>query len=158
MMAPGNRSLLIVALALPAAESCGHRPALVSTESQLALAATALREGQLEAASEIIVEARRRDPWHIAAARSSALMADLLWRDEDAIREQSAAIRLARRANDPDVVTELRGQLGEQLFQAGRWGESSSPLLAGAIGEVATRPSRLLRPRCRLCAASPVRW
>lgn len=133
------RSLSIVALTVLTINSCVARPAPVSTDSQLALAATALREGRLDEASELIVEARRRAPWHINAARSSALMADLLWRDEDAIREQGAAIRLARKANETDVVTGLRGQLGDLLFQAGRWGESSSPLLAGALGEVAPR-------------------
>jgi hypothetical protein len=150
-----HRSLPIVALAVLMIGSCVTRRAPVSTDSQLALAATALREGRLDEASELIVAARRRDPWHIDAARWSALMADLLWRDDDAIREQSAAIRLARKAsetlarkasetlalkaNENEIVTELRGQLGDLLFQAGRWGESSSPLLAGALGEVASR-------------------
>ncbi len=150
-----HRSLPIVALAVLTIGSCVTRRAPVSIDSQLALAATALREGRLDEASELIVAARRRDPWHIDAARWSALMADLLWRDDDAIREQSAAIRLARKASETlarkasetsarkaseqAIVTELRGQLGDLLFQAGRWGESSSPLLAGALGEVASR-------------------
>jgi len=138
-MAGGMRSLVSVLLALLIGGACVQRPPPASTDAQLSLAATALREGRLEAASELVVEARRRDPWHVDAARSSALMADLLWRNEDAIREQTAAIRLARRGDDAQLVTELRGQLGEQLFQAGRWGESSSPLLAGAIGDVAPR-------------------
>jgi hypothetical protein len=138
-MADRARSLVLVALATLSGGSCVQRSAPVSTETQLAIAVTALREGRLEAASELIVAARRLDPWHIDAARSSALLADFYWRDDDAVREQSAAIRLARQASNEVMVTELRGQLGEQLFQAGRWGESSSPLLAGAIGEVGPR-------------------
>lgn len=114
--------------------SCITRSVVTTIDAKLELAATALREGRLEEAVEIIAEARKRDPQHVNAARSSALIADLMWRDDVAIREQLAAIRLARPSGDPEDLARLRGQLGEQLFQAGRWGESSTPLLAGAIG------------------------
>lgn len=135
-MIMARRCALLGALLLG---SCVTVPAPISTDAQLALAVTALRDGRLEEASELIVAARRRDPWHVDAARSSALMADLLWRDDEAISEQMAAIRLARKAEQSEVVRALRGQLGDQLFHAGRWGESSSPLLAGAMGFVAER-------------------
>ncbi|MGK0303643.1 MAG: hypothetical protein ACI89X_004541 [Planctomycetota bacterium] len=124
----------VVALSGVMAASCIVQSVESTVDVKLELAATALREGRLEEASEIIAEARKRDPRHVNAARSSALIADLMWRDEIAISEQMAAIRLARPAGDPEDLARLRGQLGEQLFQAGRWGESSTPLLAGALG------------------------
>ncbi|MCK5942927.1 MAG: hypothetical protein KAI24_13200, partial [Planctomycetes bacterium] len=108
-------------------------------DEQLALAATALRQGRVEVARELVAEARERDPRHTGAAQWSALIADLLWRDDEAVRERMAAIRLARASGADELVAELRGQLGDQLFQSGRWGESSTPLLAGAIGEAAER-------------------
>ncbi len=114
--------------------SCITRLVETTVDAELELATTALREGRLEEATEIIAEARLRDPRHVNAARSSALIADLMWRDEAAISEQMVAIRLARPAGDTHDLARLRGQLGEQLFQAGRWGESSTPLLAGALG------------------------
>src|SRR5690606_34925941 len=83
---------------------------------------------------------------HVNAARWGSLIADLLWRDETAINEQMTAIRLARQAglageagqageaSQAEKLAAMRGQLGDLLFQAGRWGESSTPLLAGANG------------------------
>ena len=61
-MADRARSLVLVALATLSGGSCVQRSAPVSTETQLAIAVTALREGRLEAASELIVAARRLDP------------------------------------------------------------------------------------------------
>ena len=116
------------------AGGCITQAVEASIDAKLELAATALREGRLEEAVEIVADARKRDPRHINAARSSALIADLLWRDEVAISEQKVAIRLARPVAEREDLARLRGQLGEQLFQAGRWGESSTPLLAGAFG------------------------
>ncbi len=117
---------------LCAAASCVGRPPPEPVDAQLALAATALREGRLEEGLELITQARKRDPRHVGAARWSAVAADLLWNDDEAIREQTSAVRLARRDGDAAEVARLRGRLGDLLFQAGRWGESSAPLLAGA--------------------------
>lgn len=119
--------------------ACVGRSALRTIDEQLALASTALREGRLEEARELVLEARQRDSRHTRAAQWSALMADLTWRDDEAVQERMAAIRLARADGEDELVAELRGQLGDQLFQAGRWGESSTPLLAGALEEHAER-------------------
>jgi hypothetical protein len=124
----------LVALCGVLVASCITRPLVTTVDAELKLAAGALREGRLTEAAEIIGQARLRDPRHVNAARSSALIADLMWRDEVAISEQMAAIRLARSVGNAEELALLRGQLGEQLFQAGRWGESSTPLLAGAFG------------------------
>lgn len=115
---------------------CFARSAAESTDERLLLAATALREGRLEEAIELVERARDGDRLHVDAARWSALAMDLLWRDDDAIREQTAAIRLARRQGaDAERIAALQGRLGDLLFQAGRWGESGAPLLAGADGD-----------------------
>lgn len=115
--------------------ACVTRAPRPTVDQQLGLAANALADGALEDARELVAEVRQRDPWHIGAARWSALLADMLWRDDEAIREQTVAVRLARRDGDRDQIAELRGRLGELLFQSGRWGESASPLLDGAVGE-----------------------
>ena len=119
--------------------SCLVRPEPMSIDEQLLLATTALREGRLEEAVDLIGSARQRDRSHVGAARWRAVVMDLLWRTEEAIREQRAAIRLARRQGDDATATLLQGRLGDLLFQDGRWGESSAPLLAGAVGDDFTR-------------------
>ena len=120
-------------LGLALCSSCVTRAPVESTAATLARAATALREGRLEQGVELIATARGRDPSSVTAARWSAVAADLLWRDADAIREQTAAIRAAVVAQESaSVVAQLRGNLGDLLFQAGRWSESAPALLAGA--------------------------
>jgi hypothetical protein len=126
-------------LACALLSACVGRGALRTIDEQLALASKALGEGRLDEARELVVEARQRDPRHTRAAQWSALLADLTWNDDLAVQERMAAIRLARADGDDDLVADLRGQLGDQLFQSGRWGESSTPLLAGALGEHAER-------------------
>lgn len=124
---------LAIPIAALAANGCFGAPSPEPVGPQLALAATALREGRLEEGLELIRAARQRDPGDVDAARWSAVAADLTWRDELAVREQTAAIRAARaREQDAGAIDELRGGLGDLLFQAGRWGESAAPLLAGA--------------------------
>lgn len=126
-------AVVLVAVASATAGGCFARKAPEPVGPQLALAATALREGRLEEGLELIAAARQRDPRDVDAARWNAIAADLTWRDELAVREQTAAIRAAR-ARDADAATidGLRGELGDLLFQAGRWGESAAPLTAGA--------------------------
>ncbi|MFK7740848.1 MAG: retropepsin-like aspartic protease [Planctomycetota bacterium] len=154
---------------------------LPTLEQQLGLAATALANGKIEDASALVADARKWDPRHVDAARWSSLLADMYWRDEEAVRELKMALRWARvmglsaasesepasdSDSDSDVplpppsllsldgdlpdalafaerdasnLAALRGRLGELLFQAGRWGESSAPLLDGALGPLAER-------------------
>jgi len=99
---------------------------------QLELAASALRDGRLEEAVALVAGARQRHPQHGPAAQWSSFLAELLWRDDDAIREQQAAIRNARAAGAEADDPTLRGRLGDLLFQAGRWGECGASLMAGA--------------------------
>ncbi|HEX6810344.1 MAG TPA: pepsin/retropepsin-like aspartic protease family protein [Planctomycetota bacterium] len=109
-------------------------------EDQLETVSRALREGRLERAMDVVARARARNPQHIDAAQWSSIVADLLWHDDDALREQASAIRAARvQEVDASTEAELRGRLGDLLFQAGRWGECSVPLMAGAHGEAADR-------------------
>ncbi|MEZ6037630.1 MAG: aspartyl protease family protein [Planctomycetota bacterium] len=112
---------------------CRGAPPPEPIESQLALAVAALREGNYEEGGELIAQARARDPRHPLVARWSAVVAEMLWREDEAIRELTAAIRLARQAAAPEKLPALQGDLGDLLFQVGRWGESAAPLLAGAV-------------------------
>ena len=122
------------------AAACTARPPEPPIAVQLDLAATALSEGRFEEASELIARTRQRDGQHIDAAQWSAVLAELTWRDDDAVREQTIAIRNARaRAPDPAADAERSGRLGDLLFQSGRWGESIGPLVAGAVGADAQR-------------------
>lgn len=119
---------------------CIGRPAPQPVDSQLEVAVAALAEGRLELASETIARARAQEPLHIAAAQWSSVMAELLWHDDDAILEQTAAVRNARVAGvDAATNADLRGRLGDLLFQAGRWGECALPLAIGATGDSARR-------------------
>jgi hypothetical protein len=112
---------------------CAARREPATTDSQLELVATALRQGRLEQAMEVVARERARDPNHVDTAQWSSIVADLLWRDDEAIREQTAAVRSAvAHVVDDATIAALRGRLGDLLFQAGRWGECAGPLLAGA--------------------------
>lgn len=130
-------TLLSTAFSLCAllATTCTTAPVAGSVDSRLELAATALSKGRLEEAVELVAEVRSHDPRNVNAARWSGLIAELLWQDDLAIDEQMAAIRLARPVASFVELASLRGQLGDRLFQAGRWGESATPLFAGAIGK-----------------------
>lgn len=121
---------------------CFGRPPLASIDEQLDLVAVALHEGRFEDAEEVVASARERDRRHVDAARWSSVLADMAWDDEKAIREQMVAIHSARRLELQDELPELRGRLGDLLFQAGRWGESTMPLLAGATGDGAATTRR----------------
>lgn len=131
-----SSAALVIGVALAACEAPTRRR---SVGEQLELAQTALRAGRLEEARELVAAARAQDPSHLAAAQWSGFVADLTWRDEVAVEERMAAIRLARAGGATEQVAQLRGELGDQLFRAGRWGESATPLLAGAVGAQAER-------------------
>lgn len=133
----GRLAAAAAALLLAACATSRPRP---SPDLQLDGVMPALRDGRIEQAQEIVTAVRERFPAHVAAAQWSALLAELLWRDDEAIREQMAAVRNARAAGlETTEVRGLRGRLGDLLFQAGRWGECSAPLLAGAFGAEAER-------------------
>jgi hypothetical protein len=115
--------------------ACRGAPPEPELDEQLQQASIALRAGRLEEAIALVDRARQRDPRHVLAAQWSSFIAELSWRDDDAVREQSAAIKNATVAADPAVADQelaLRGRLGDLLFRAGRWGECAGPLLAGA--------------------------
>ena len=109
-------------------------------EDQLETVARALRQGRLEQAMDVVARARARNPQNADAAQWSSVVADLLWNDDEALREQASAIRAAR-IQGVDAATDAaqRGRLGDLLWQAGRWGECTGPWMAGAQGAVAER-------------------
>jgi hypothetical protein len=120
--------------------ACATRTPPPPVEAELDTVERALREGRVEQAVEIVTRARMRYPSSVAAAQWSSLVSEMLWRDDDAVREQAAAVRLARAAGYAAPVPEtLRGRLGDLLFQAGRWGECIAPLQAGPEGSDAVR-------------------
>src|SRR5690606_33292608 len=99
---------------------CAVRRPEPTSALQLELAAAALRDGRIEEAQEIVAAVRRRDPGHVGAAQWSSVLAELLWNDDEAIREQTAAVRNARTAGlEPVEIQALRGRQGDLLFQAG---------------------------------------
>lgn len=127
-----NRPATAFAMLLTA---CAVRPPAPPVDALLQEVASSLAEGKLETAGDIVARARRAHPADAAAAAWSSAVADLLWQDDRAITEQIAALRNARLAGaDAAQLQNLSGRLGELLFQAGRWGECSGPLLVGALG------------------------
>ncbi|MEO6593705.1 MAG: pepsin/retropepsin-like aspartic protease family protein [Planctomycetota bacterium] len=120
-------------LGLLLSAGCLSRAPEASIESELELVGTALTEGRIEQAAEGVARVRTRSPRHVDAAQWSALVTDLLWRDDEAVQEQTLALRHARADGaDAPTLAALRGRLGDLLFAAGRWGECVGPLLAGA--------------------------
>lgn len=134
-MTRGRTATLLVLFA-----ACATRPPEPPIETRLEAIAVALRLGRFEQAVEEVARARWRHPSNPDAAVWSSAIADLLWQDDRAVTEQIAALRNARAAGaDAPTLAGLSGRLGELLFQAGRWGECSGPLLVGAAGDDATR-------------------
>lgn len=126
-----------VALALAA---CTTRSAPPTDEQVVEGVASSLREGRLVAAEEALRQLRAARPRSTLAARWGAAVADLAWRDDEAIDQQVVAVRLAAADGaDADELAAERGVLGELLFQAGRWGEAADALRDGAIGPLAER-------------------
>ncbi len=109
-------------------------------EVQLDEVVQALKSGKIEAAAEVAMRAVGRDRGHAGAAEWNAVVADLLWRDELAILEQRRAVAIARAAGaDAAELARLQGRLGELMFTAGRWGEATVWLQAGASGDEQVR-------------------
>ncbi len=118
---------------LPLLAACAQVPE-PAIDDLLELVVQSLRDGRVEAAIELVARARQRDPQHVAAAQWGAAVAELTWRDDDAVKELTVALRNGRAAGgDAPGEAALRGRLGDLLFQAGRYGESVEPLRAGAL-------------------------
>jgi predicted aspartyl protease len=114
---------------------CAARRAEPPVEATLSAVENALREGRIEQAKDAVERARARQPMDVDVAQWSSVVASLLWDDERAVQEQNAALRNGRAANiAPELDAAMRGRLGDLLFHAGRWGEATVPLLAGATG------------------------
>jgi len=128
------------AFALCALAACTTRrpePPIAQTLDQIA---TALAAGNLERATELAARTRSRHPGDPDVAAWSSVVADLVWQDDRAVGEQIAALRNARTAGVPqEALRPISGRLGDLLFQSGRWGECSGPLLGGAVAEDAVR-------------------
>ncbi len=130
-------TLLLTALGFAA---CVTRETPPTVDELLGEATASLARGEVEAAAEFVQRARRVDFANVAAAQWSAVIADLLWKDDQAIAEQWQALRNARRAGlDEAALGEIQGRLGDLMFAAGRWGEATIWLQAGAVGENAER-------------------
>lgn len=128
------------AIAVGALATCTTRRPEPPIAQMIDQITTALRSGNLERAIEIAARARSRHPTDADVASWSSVVADLLWQDDRAITEQITALRNARTAGAPqEVLKPISGRLGDLLFQAGRWGECSGPLLGGAVGDDAER-------------------
>jgi hypothetical protein len=94
----------------------------------------ALRDGRIEEAAEVAASVRIRDPQHVAAAEFSADVAELTWRDDDAVRDLTAALRNCRvDGREMPGEAEVHGRLGDILFRAGRYAESIEPLREGSL-------------------------
>ena len=158
-------SLLLLACAMSSVASCRTRTRAVPLEQQLQAVALALRDGRLEGATELLAAARARHGNQAAVATWSSVLAELLWRDDDAVREMHAAVRAAVAAGASAAeVAELRGRLGDLLFQAGRWGEAWTALTAdpavspqrGAFATVAAELPSVRQPRGPLLTEQPL--
>lgn len=122
-----------VALAALGLAACAAAPPVTPVPMAIESIEAALRQGRIEQAADEAARLRAREPEDADAAQWNSVVADLLWRDQQAVEEQLAAIRIARRRGGGNDA-ELRGRLGDLLFQAGRWGEAAGPLEIGAIG------------------------
>lgn len=109
--------------------ACHARRPPPTVAAQLELAAAALREGRFDEAADRIHGVRQQAPRDPDAAAWSSVIAEMSWRDDDAVREMAAAVRWATAAGLPaDEVEALLGRLGDLLFQAGRWEEAAATL------------------------------
>ncbi|MGE3171403.1 MAG: aspartyl protease family protein [Planctomycetota bacterium] len=134
---------MVAALAVTAAAvGCRARPRSPDAAERIETTLAQLRQGDIDGAEATIREARRRYPRDGAIAATSAAVADLLWRDEQAVTDLRDVVASADRAGW--TLPTARGRLGDQLFQAGRYGEALVPLLAGSVGDAAERRRALV--------------
>lgn len=128
----------LVAVVVLAAACAAPPPPSAATRIEQAVAA--LRAGEFESARESVAAAKLLAPDDVAVAEWNSAVAEAAWQDEVAIAEQLRAVRLAARIErDPLQAAALQGRLGDLLFAAGRWGEATLWLEAGAIGDEALR-------------------
>jgi hypothetical protein len=140
-MAAGRRALAF-GLLVHAVTVCGCAgPSLPSPEDAAEEVVRLLRAGDIVTASGYIEGARRLYPDDGALLALAASTADLLWRESDAIADLRALIATSDRAGWS--LEMALGRLGDQLFTAGRYGESLTPLRSGAVGEEAVRRSAM---------------
>lgn len=134
-------AVLALAVALFAAGCSGRKPA--PTPPQLVSdILEQLAEGEIEGADKTSEGGIRRYPGDGSLAACRATVHDLMWRDELALASWREVVASKDRAGWPVAVA--RGRLGDQLFVAGRYGESLAPLLAGAVEEDAVRRRALV--------------
>lgn len=158
-------TLLLVACCVWPFAACRTRHREVPFEQQLQAVSLALREGRLEGAAELLAAVRARYGNLAAVATWSSVLAELLWRDDEAVRDMHAAVRAAVAAGASAAeVAELRGRLGDLLFQAGRWGEAWTALTAdpsaspqrAAFATVAAELPSVRQPRGPLLTEQPL--
>lgn len=158
-------TLLLIACCVWPVAACRTRHREVPFEQQLQAVSLALREGRLEGAAELLTAVRARYGNLAAVATWSSVLAELLWRDDEAVREMHAAVRAAVAAGASAAeVAELRGRLGDLLFQAGRWGEAWTALTAdpsvspqrAAFATVAAELPSVRQPRGPLLTEQPL--
>jgi predicted aspartyl protease len=116
-----------------------------SAAARIELAVAALRAGEFEAARDLVATAKALAPGDVAVAEWNSAVAEAAWQDDAAIAEQQRAVRITARNERESVPSAglqqaaLQGRLGDLLFAAGRWGEATLWLEAGAIGDEAVR-------------------
>lgn len=121
--------------------ACSTGP-LRPPEHYVRQALAAMAGGDIEGAEAAVVRGRRRHPQDGSLAVCHATVHDLLWRDDLAIAAWREVVANPERAGW--TAAEARGRLGDQLFAAGRYGDSVAPLLAGAVDDAAMRRRALL--------------
>lgn len=140
---PGGRratGLAIASAVLVAA--CASRPPQPSPTELVGEVLSLLAVGDVEAADQLSDRAQRRYPADGGVAACRATVHDLFWRDDLAIAAWRDVVSSKDRAGWTQA--EARGRLGDQLFAAGRFGESLAPLLAGAVGADSVRRRSLV--------------
>jgi predicted aspartyl protease len=133
---------VVLAIALALLTGCADRrpprtPAQLIDEILVQLAA-----GEIDGADQSSEAAIRRYPGDGGVAACRATVHDLMWRDELAIASWREVVASKDRAGW--AVAVARGRLGDQLFVAGRYGESLAPLLAGVVEDEAVRRHALV--------------
>lgn len=121
--------------------ACNVPPPPPSVSQLLEAVEQAVRAGEPERAAEAAERLRAMAPHDVGTLLWSAVVAELRWRDDEAIRYQQAALRALRGVADADLEAVVRGRLGDLLFQAGRFAEAAPELRRGAIGPDAARRS-----------------
>lgn len=121
-------------LALMLAGCLSPPPTRITAHQYVVAVGSALRNGDIDLADEILARARARYPEDGAVRLWSAEVASMRWQDEDALHELMAARSIPDRGGFTEA--ELEGKIGDMLFRMGRYGESIEFLSAGQVGEM----------------------